>query len=430
MRRMIKIWPLLLIVLLIMSCEDDQDPVDKDIGPDDIEVINTEIYETMEDIYLWYKHLPEIDPADYETTEEMMDSIRYEKDRFSYVMPRSEFIQYFEEGTSTGHGIGLATDQSGKLFVAYVYKNTPAYKAGVKRGWKIVSVNETPATSDNYDKITDSEEIPVINRFTFLLPNDSTVKKEIEKKEIDINPVLLDTTYTYRDKKVGYLVFQEFIEVATKYLDRAFEKFNNQNIEYLVIDLRYNSGGFGTVMEHFGNLVAGNDHSNEVYYSRIHNDKHTDKNTTIKFESLEHSLSSLKELYFISTTNTVSASELMMNGLSSHYPTQFIGSKSRGKPVGMYIYQFKYYDLTFAPVSFTVENREGYSEYYDGLPVHYEIEDNIYYNFGDIHEPNLNKALDLIGFDIPEEEAGLKSTPRLFHYIPENRTYDNLYFRY
>ncbi|NBC82301.1 MAG: hypothetical protein GVY19_02865 [Bacteroidetes bacterium] len=423
-------WVYILLILTVAGCE-ESDEDQNSYFESDIEIVNTDIYQTMKDIYLWYEYLPNINPKTFASPYELMDTLKHAKDRYSYVVSQTEFLRYYEEGKSTGHGFGLASDANKQLYIAYVYKNTPAYYAGVKRGWKIETVNETDAYSNNYQVVTESGDSATFNTFTFRLPNDSMVTRVIEKKEIDINPVILDTVYTYGDRKIGYLVFQEFINVANDYLNQAFQKFNQQQINYLVVDLRYNGGGFGHVVEHLGNLIAGSEHAGDVFYQTSHNNNNQDKNQTVKFESVSNSLSVLQEIYFISTINTVSASELLMNGMSTHYPTTFIGTVTHGKPVGMYVYNFKLYDYTFAPVSFRVENSEGFADYFDGLPADYEIPDNLNYDFGDINEPNLNKALQLIGVEVSltDENTLLKSSFGEFNYLSGKDHFRNLYFK-
>jgi len=385
--------------LVFTACEKEENDVD----PDDIDSIvytNLDIYEGMNEIYYWYQHVPELKPGSYTDPYELMDDLKYEEDRFSFVIPTETFIEFFEEGISTGHGYGVAADHSGSVRVAYVIKGSPAHKHSVRRGWRIKSINGNSANVDNYYSLIGDEGV-TSNEITFVTTNGESVQKNIEKEVITLNPVLFDSVYTVNQHKIGYVVFLDFIETGVGALDKVFETFKTANVDRLVIDLRYNGGGLNTVAEHFANLIAGNDYNNELFYTYKHNDKYAQYlDTTVYFKPVAHSLINVKELYFIGTYNTASASELLINGLSTYYPTKLIGSDTYGKPVGMYVIETRHH-YSYAPVSFRLENSVGNADYFNGIPADYEASDNLDFEFGNVNEPGLSTAFTLVNGNIP-----------------------------
>ena len=73
-----------------------------------------------------------------------------------------------------------------------------------------------------------------------------------------------------------------------------------------------------------------------------------------------------------------------------------IGSKTHGKPVGMYVFEEKALNLAIVPISFSITNANDEGGYFDGIPVNYEISDDLSHDFGDIDESNLHAALEYI----------------------------------
>ncbi len=146
MKNLNKIFLLLLpAIMTISSCKKD------DSGDPEIQAVNQGIYDLMKEVYLWNDHLPaSIDPSAYATPNDLMDALRYDEyDRWSSVITKTEYNQYFVQGEMVGHGFKLGLDASSKIRIAFVYRNTQAYNLGVRRGWIITKINGTDATPSN-----------------------------------------------------------------------------------------------------------------------------------------------------------------------------------------------------------------------------------------------------------------------------------------
>src|SRR5690606_38549250 len=79
----------------------------------------------------------------------------------------------------------------------------------------------------------------------------------------EIDPVILDSVYTYPDKKVGYLAYSSFEEVWPnshqnyRKLEQIFQTFESASISDLILDLRYNPGGYVDAAEYLANKIIG-----------------------------------------------------------------------------------------------------------------------------------------------------------------------------
>lgn len=379
------------IVLFIpVSCKKEKD--------NSVEIINRETYELMQIVYLWNTHLPaSVDPSAYSTPADFLDAIRYDEyDKWSAIITKDEFSQYFEEGTMIGHGFMLGLDDDENIRIAFVYTSTQAYQQGVRRGWIVEKVNGTVATPSNVWDLLGESEVGVRNEITFTNGDGTLVTKDLTKEEVDITPVLHYEVLEQGSSKIGYLVFQDFIDAANDQLDEAFDSFSVAGINDVIIDMRYNGGGSVDVAEHLAGWLIGKDFANQPFVKYQHNmNLAIEEDTTINIKSNPSGLS-LNRIFFIGTENTASASELMINGVKPYVESILAGSTTHGKPVGMYVFEFRDYDWVVLPVCFKYSNADNEGDFYDGLQPALSAEDDITRDFGDPEEASLKAILDYI----------------------------------
>ena len=98
--------------------------------------------------------------------------------------------------------------------------------------------------------------------------------------------------------------------------------------------------------------------------SQIYNSNHSGENSTNHFQKAGSV--SLSKVYFIISSSTASASELLINNLKPYMDVRLIGpSKTHGKPVGFFpIENGEWYVF---PVSFRTVNKNGEGNYYNGF---------------------------------------------------------------
>jgi len=221
----------------------------------------------------------------------------------------------------------------------------------------------------------------------------------------------MDSVYTISSKKIGYMVFNSFINPSVAELDQCFTKFKNSNVNELIVDLRYNGGGSVDVSKKLADLIGGTAANGGVYATYKHNNKHSELNKSINFQTYSNSLS-LSRVLFITTHGTASASELVINGLKPFMPVFLIGSTTHGKPVGMYTFTYKEFDWAFVPICFSMKNANNVGDYFDGLSVDVAAVDDYTLPFGDYNESSFAAALGYLGVT-PAKSIRTKSTPIL-----------------
>ena len=373
------------ILAFLPACEKD------DVKPDDPKILaRDEFYKLMKDWYFWYDKMPEVDVEDYNTPEELLEALRYlPYDRFSYIAPKSEF-ENAVQGKYIGHGFGYSFDSEGNPRIIFVFKDSPLYPEGVRRGWRILTVNGQTIDQYNYKIIFGASEIGVENTIKFLTPSDSTVVIKTAKKEIQKNTVLHYDTLFVAGKIVAHLVFEGFLEPSVNELADAFGFFKNVGANEMILDLRYNPGGRTDVAALLGSLISGEDTDNKVFFKYIHNDKKTSENEEVMFAKHINSLN-LENLIVITSRMTYSASEIIINGLKPYLNVVTIGDATGGKPVGMKVWFYQ--DYAFVPITFKIINANGEGDYFDGILPDAACEDDITRQFKDREEACLKEAI-------------------------------------
>ncbi len=373
---------------------------------EDKKTANEYIYETFKEWYLWYNQIPDIDPNGIATQAELIDSIKSPVDRWSFSGSLTEINKLFEGGSYTGFGAGFMLDADGKIKIPYVYDQSPLGKAGIKRGWQVLSVNGyTPDDLENVNNALANDQTVA---FEFLDRDQINHSITATKAEFEMNTVLYSTVFDYSTTKIGYVVFNSFVSTSSAELDTVFTRFKKQNVNELIVDLRYNGGGLNDIAYQLIAEIGGSKVKNQVISKLEHNDKHSDKNTskisTYKGASLE-----LNRVFFITTSNTASASELVINSMSPFMEVNLTGSNTHGKPVGMYIFKVEALDLAILPISFKNTNQLGYGDYYSGLSVNTNEADDLTHNWGDPEESMLKATLNSVLGAVTFNQPSLKS---------------------
>lgn len=171
---------------------------------------------------------------------------------------------------------------------------------------------------------------------------------------------------------------------------RIFNGYASNGINDLIVDLRYNGGGYVNVQQKMANYLAPAAANGQVMMQYRFNDKYTRENQTINF-SKTGSLN-LPRIVFIVSNNTASASELIINNLKPFMEVVLVGpSRTYGKPVGYFPIPLG--DQYIFPVSFRTVNNKGEGSYFGGFQLNNQVADGLDKDWGDPAESTLASAL-------------------------------------
>ncbi len=360
------------------------------------EDVNLWILDKLWDMYLWYDHLAddidfrvELEPGDF------LGAVKYkESDHFSYLSKKEDHDDYYG-GRYYGFGFSFRKFPDYVVYVTLVIPGSNAETAGMRRGQRIIAIDgkTVQEIEDNnlWSTVTsrpeDKKDIPL----------EYVVEEEGEEKTLTLYAGDVTAPSIYKtdildddDRKVGYLMLKSFINSTNGELDTAFTAFKAAGVTDLVVDLRYNGGGWLDGSEHLASLITGGELKDELFTRLTYNKKHQDYNSDYHFKDFAQSLG-LQKVVFIATGGTASASEVVINGLKPYVEVAIVGGKTYGKPVGMN--PMSYCDYTLVPITFKLANADGYGDYFTGMPADCEADDDVTHDFGDARETSLAAAL-------------------------------------
>lgn len=386
----------ILIGLSVVSCRKDHDVVSS-------EVKNDTAANYARDIYLWYNKIPgTFNAHSFTDPNGVMQGIRafstepgfnMPVDRWSFAMLKRDW-ENLSSGVGGDFGMNIFFLTGTDLRVSYVEPESPAGKAGIRRSWHIKQINGNPnINSTNADGIVQAVYHSSVGSFLFERPNTTDTTITLKASSYKEHPLLFDSVYSTNGSKTGYFVFNSFlgdtVEIQNEFT-RIFNKFNSENIHDLIIDLRYNGGGYVSVQNLLANYLAPAAANNDVMLTEEFNDHYSSFNVTQRFT--KKGTLDLNRLFFIVSQNTASASELLINSLMPYIKVQLIGPTStHGKPVGFY--PIEVFDWYIFPVSFRTVNKNGEGNYFNGLSLNHQIGDGLNKDWGDTGEGCLSAAL-------------------------------------
>jgi len=433
-----KLWRLLpVIYVLTISCQKEVNsnltPTPPVVTtPTKEDLLRDSVYYYSKEVYLWNDLIPAYDvfkPRQYkgstelESAQKVMNAIKalQKNDRFSFVTTREQ-SGGLQTGNDTDFGFFIKASSVDKVnpidsvywFVTYTYDQSPSGLAGVKRGWYITKINGTTLGYDQ-SSVTVLNDIFFGNvnsaNFEFKKPDGTTTTANLTKASFTANSVLHKSVIDAGGKKVGYFVFNQFFgQPSRNELAQVFTYFQSQNINELVIDLRYNPGGSTETQDTLANLVAPLAANNQVMYSynfnqTLQNNQHqlirkklgygnifAAANNTVNYKKVGSI--NLSRVFVIVTGGTASASELLINNLKPYMDVKIVGDTTYGKPVGFFPIPIFEYDIY--PISFRTVNKVGTADYYSGFVPDKLATDGVDKFWGDVQEPSLASCLKYI----------------------------------
>jgi C-terminal processing protease CtpA/Prc len=388
-----------------------------------------------QDLYLWYRDIPQLDPSAYPTAVDWFDALKSsqitasgkEKDQFHFSEDTASWQQLSEAGLSAGYGANfdvVAPYPPRRILVAYTDPGTPADAQAVGRGAEVLAVDGVDAVNAGSNAAVDT-----LNAGLFPAGAGETHSFIIRDLGSSLTRTVTLTSAVVASTPVqdvgivapgvGYLLFNAHVATAERQLIDAVQQLHG--INDLVLDLRYNGGGLLDIASELAFMIAGPAQTAGKTFEQMRwNDKHPSVNpvtnralTPIPFESQAVGFTAdvtpgaalphldLTRVFVLSTASTCSASEAIINGLrGAGVQVVLIGDTTCGKPYGFYPQDNC--GTTWFTIEFQSVNAAGFGDYADGFVPNglgatgilgCEVADDLSHNLGDVNERLLGAAL-------------------------------------
>ena len=384
------------------------DPITKVAYPDQPGSVlyeNNWLRSWSNDLYLWFGEVTDQDPALFATTAGYFavqkttatTTSGAAKDKFHFTLTTAAWEALSQTGVQAGYGVqwvSVAPKPPRKVVVAFTEPNSPSTSpaAHLVRGAQVLKVDGIDLVNDNTQAgldilIKGLSPAAVGEAHTFEIQdlgaaNSRTVS--MTSASVTTQPVQNVTSITAGSSKVGYMLFNDHLATSEGELVAAFQQLKTAAVSDLVLDIRYNGGGFVDIASEVAYMIAGSaPTAGQTFELTQFNSKHPTIDpvtgrtiTPVPFFTTTQGFSttagqplptlSLSRVFVLTGPYTCSASEAIMNGLRGvNVEVIQIGSTTCGKPYGFYPQDNC--GTTYFSIEFRGVNAANFGDYSDGF---------------------------------------------------------------
>ncbi|KQV50745.1 peptidase S41 [Pelomonas sp. Root1217] len=359
----------------------------------------------FDEAYLWREQVPQVNPSQsaysgadaHAAMDAYFEALKttqttdtgQPRDRFSFTYPTDQWTALTRNAVEAGYGIEWKLTSPlppRQIQIAYVEAGSPADRAGLRRGDQLISVDSVsadvgdPFGVDALNAALFPDSADAQHDFTFARGG-VTLRQRLTSAALTKTPVPISRIVTTpQGTRAGYLLFNDHIAPAEGQLITAMQGFQAQGVRELVLDLRYNGGGYLYIASELATMIAGTARTaGQAFETLKYSARRSAENETTPFYDTscilvgnnctqEQPLPTLNltRVYVLAQSGTCSASEAVINGLRGvGVDVVLIGGKTCGKPYG-----FTARDncgISYFPIEFTGVNAQGFGDYADGF---------------------------------------------------------------
>lgn len=395
------------------------------------------IEDTLRVWYYWADELPDSKKLNYfQAPATFFKNLLSRSDRFSTIdslYPTTRSIARTDYSYGFEFRLSQVNDTAYYAHVLYTVPGSPADLIGLQRGDWVMAMDGKPITAKNYTTLLGSQAMQVtIGTYDpateQIIPYDNALRDLPAAGAVDDNPVYCQRVFQVGGKQIGYLAYNHFTpgtQGGHEYdeaLRAASRYFAAQQVSELILDLRYNNGGYVSCAQLLCTLLAPATALGQPLGTLEYNASFAEPLHLLRMdETLIGSGNNLnlQKLYVLTGSETASASEMVMNCLAPYLPLVQLGSTTVGKNVGSRTFEDATLMLTMSPIVCKIYNALGESDYENGFApatAHRIEEDNDPAHFlplGDEEETLLSAALRLIADETAGSDEPTASTGRL-----------------
>lgn len=352
-----------------------------------------------DELYLWFSEVPDLNPNGSSNPLSYFDLLKTDavtasgrdKDQFHFTFDTDDYLALSQSGIEPGYGaqwVIISGQPPRRVVVAYVEPGSPAANQGITRGVEILRVDDADLVNGTSQAIVNTLNAGLFpaaagESHSFRIRELNGTQRDItmSSAQIAYTPVRNVTTFATQSGPVGYILFNDHNVPSEQLLVDAINQLKAANVQDLILDLRYNGGGFLDIANELAYMIGGNMTVGKTFERLVFNSKHPTTNpvtgepltptpfhTTTQIGSQGQALPTLnlQRVYVIMAGNTCSASESIVNSLNGvDVPVYVIGGATCGKPFGFY--PWDNCGTTYFSIQFQGLNAKDFGDYPDGF---------------------------------------------------------------
>jgi carboxyl-terminal processing protease len=383
----------------------------------------------IDETYLWYQDVRALPAATLNATRyatpldyfnalktPLLDAAGQPKDKFHFTYDTVAWDNLSLAGISYGYDFSMALVSATpprSAIVAYIDDGAAMGQGNIARGAAILTVDDVDLANGSDVATLNAGLFPTTHGTHTLTVQDlgsaTTRTVTVTAKPVTETPVQNVKTFPVPNDHVGYMLFNDHIATAEAELVAAINRLKNAGVTDLVLDLRYNGGGYLDIASELAYMIAGPNLTTAAgaFFEReIYNDRNpfglTAAQATTDFHAMGQGFTvatdqalpflGLSSVYVLTTADTCSASEAVVNGLrGAGITVNLIGGTTCGKPYGFF--PKDNCSTTYFAIQFQGVNNVGFGNYPDGFTPTCAVADDFAHALGDPAEAQLNMAL-------------------------------------
>lgn len=417
------------IAMIMLSCRKEDKIIPDPLPTGPVTRLETSkwILDSMRYYYLWNTALPE--KADTQLTAiPYFNTLKLPADTFSQIIDLNDIPGTSKKDFLHTFGFDFAVVSVNGIerplgLLKFVIPGSAAWQDGLRRGDYFTKINNIPLTPQNAAGLS---EALLDNHQGTLTKADITNNTVSETREIPLqgatlqeNPLYSYQTFSNQGHPTGYIFYNYFDDFYNNALLDAFTKLKQDGIKELIIDLRYNPGGSVAAAAALITLIAPATNENSILARYTGNRKLGTQSITfgqalavpesrvvIPFSKLATGRSAISRVFILTTPQTASASELVINNLKPYIQVITIGERTYGKDKGAVVITDmrspRRLSWALAPITYLLSNAKGEGNYTSGIApdyIIYELNRQPLLPMGNPADPLIAKALAIIRRD-------------------------------
>jgi carboxyl-terminal processing protease len=177
----------------------------------------------------------------------LRDALKKLDDPYTRFMDQKQFEALSSQTAGELSGVGIRLEQNEKtkvLTVVEPLENSPAIRAGIKSGDRILAINGKSTKGMTVEDASNLIRGEVGTKVTLQVGRDgaSPFNLPLTRARIELQTVRAEVKQEGKNR-IGYIRLSEFSSHAAEQMERAIKKLNDQKVDAFVMDLRGNPGG-------------------------------------------------------------------------------------------------------------------------------------------------------------------------------------------